>query len=597
MSTIKKLLYFLTPKERKHVLLLLVMIMMMALLDMIGVASILPFMAVLTEPSIVEENFILKNLFQALSVFGVQTSQDFLFALGVIVFMLLILTITFRAITSYLKLRFITLQQQRISKRLKESYLNQPYTWFLHRHSADLGKSILSEVSMLVSSGLSPVLNLVSQSMVVVALLSLLIINDPKLALSIALVFGLIYWIIYRTVRNYLNKIGDERLKSNKLRFTIVAEAFGAAKEIKLAGLEKNYIKKFSEASEIFALRQTSSQIVSQFPRFFLEAIAFGGLLIVILYLMSKSGTFLNAVPTMALYAFAGYRLMPALQELYYSFTQLRFGKPVIEALYDDFKSLDKSNIDEVNEALSFNEKIALKNVYYTYPKASKMALKNISMDIPIRNTVGLVGATGSGKTTIVDIILGLLYTERGTLEIDGQIITKKHTRSWQRLIGYVPQQIFLADNSIAANIAFGIDTKDIDQKAVERAAKIANLHDFVINELPFQYKTTVGERGIRLSGGQRQRIGIARALYNNPKLLILDEATSALDNLTEKAVMDAVNNLGKEITIILIAHRLSTVKKCDKIFFFEKGKLIDKGTFEKLLERNNKFREIALKI
>ena len=240
------------------------------------------------------------------------------------------------------------------------------------------------------------------------------------------------------------------------------------------------------------------------------------------------------------------------------------------------------------------NKSITLKNIYYNYPNVSRTALSGINLSIPVKTTIGLVGATGCGKTTTVDIILGLLEPQRGTLEVDGKIIKNNNSRAWQRSIGYVPQNIYLSDDTIAANIAFGIDPRDINKEKIEKCSKIANLHEFVINELPKQYQTTIGERGIRLSGGQRQRIGIARALYHNPQVLILDEATSALDNQTEEAVMDAVNNLSKNITIILIAHRLSTVKKCDQIFLLEKGKLKNQGTFDELIKNNDNFRRSA---
>ena len=220
--------------------------------------------------------------------------------------------------------------------------------------------------------------------------------------------------------------------------------------------------------------------------------------------------------------------------------------------------------------------------------------LKDISLSIPAKSTVGLVGTTGSGKTTMVDIILGLLEPQKGTLEVDGKIITKQNSRSWQRSIGYVPQHIYLTDNSIAANIAFGVEPKDINQDLVEKASKIANLHNYVINELPKQYHTTIGERGVRLSGGQRQRIGIARALYHESKVLILDEATSALDNQTEKIVMDAIKNLSKDITIILITHRLNTVKNCDKIYLLKNGEIKNEGTFEELINVDEDFRKNA---
>ena len=244
---------------------------------------------------------------------------------------------------------------------------------------------------------------------------------------------------------------------------------------------------------------------------------------------------------------------------------------------------------------MALNSAITLNNIHFRYPNTSRSALQGISIKISAKSKVGLVGSTGSGKTTAVDLVLGLLEAQDGTLEVDGQVITEHNKRAWQRAIGYVPQQIYLADDTVAANIAFGLDAKDIDQAAVEFAAKIANLHDFVHNELPQQYQTTVGERGVRLSGGQRQRIGIARALYHKPQVLILDEATSALDNLTEQAVMEAVHNLGRDTTIILIAHRLSTVRECDMIFLLEKGELKAQGAFEELTRANEQFRAMLL--
>ena len=310
-----------------------------------------------------------------------------------------------------------------------------------------------------------------------------------------------------------------------------------------------------------------------------------------ILYLISRSGTFIEALPIISLYAFAGYRLMPAIQQIYVSLSQLRYIGGSLDALYEDLISIKSLNHKKDINPLSLKNNIVLNHIYYHYPNSSRTALKNITLNIPARATVGLVGSTGSGKTTLVDIILGLFEVKQGTLEVDGQVINEQNRRSWQSSIGYVPQQIFLTDDSVAGNIAFGVDYKDIDLEAVEKAAKIANLHEFVISELPLKYKTTIGERGVRLSGGQRQRIGIARALYHNPQVLILDEATSALDNLTEQAVMEAVHNLGGNITIILIAHRLSTVKKCDTIFLLEKGELKEQGTFEELSKVSDHFR------
>ena len=592
MQTLKKIFFILSSRERKKAGLLFLMILIMALLDMIGVASILPFMAVLTNPDIVQTNIILNKMFQASSIFEVKNTQQFLYVLGVFVFILLVTSLIFKALTNYLQIRFVQMREYSIGKRLVEGYLHQPYNWFLSRHSADLGKTILSEVSQVIGSGMNPLMEVIAKGMVSIALIVLLILADPKLALIVGFSIGGAYGLIFYFTRSFLDRIGKERLKSNQLRFTAVSEAFGAAKEVKVGGLEQIYIKRFSDSAKSFAQTAASATIVRQLPRFILEAIAFGGIMLVILYLMAQTGSFNKALPIISLYVFAGYRLMPALQQTYSALAQLTFVGASLDALSDEIKNLKPFNSNQAQGVLSFNKEITLKNIDYNYPNSSRTALKDVNLKIPAKNTVGIIGSTGCGKTTTVDIILGLLEAQKGTLEVDGQVISRQNSRAWQRTIGYVPQHIYLSDDTVEANIAFGIDLKDINQEAVEKASKIANLHEFVINELPKNYQTTIGERGVRLSGGQRQRIGIARALYSNPQVLILDEATSALDNQTEKAVMDAVNNIGKDITIILIAHRLSTVKKCNKIFLLEKGELKNQGTFEELIKMDDNFRK-----
>ncbi|MDB4154717.1 ABC transporter ATP-binding protein/permease [Candidatus Pelagibacter sp.] len=566
------------------------MIIIMALLDMIGIASILPFMAVLTNPSLIETNFFLSNMYQASSVIGVKTNQEFIFILGVLVFILLIVSLTFKAFTVFVQVRLVQRLDYSIGKRLVEGYLHQSYSWFLNRHSADVGKTILSEVGQVVALGLTPLMELIAKLTVTITLITLLVLVDPKLTLIIGLSLGGAYGFIFYFIRSSLDRLGKERLKNNQLRYLAINQAFGAAKEIKVGGLEKTFIMLFAKSSQNFTRTQATSQVLALLPRFILEALAFGGVLLIILYVIAQKGSFNNALPILSLYVFTGYRLMPALQQIYASFTQLTFVGPSLDSLIDDLKNLKPFNKNQDQGVMHLNKMISLKNINYNYPSTSRTALKNINITIPSKSIVGLVGTTGSGKSTTVDIILGLLEAQKGTLEVDGKIITKQNSRSWQRSIGYVPQHIYLSDDTVAGNIAFGLESKDIDQEAVEKASRIANLHDFVIDELPKQYQNIIGERGVRLSGGQRQRIGIARALYHNPKVLILDEATSALDNKTEKAVMDAVNNLNKEITIIIIAHRFNTLKNCDIIFKLDKGHLISQGTFEELAIENENF-------
>ena len=591
MRTIKKFLFLLSAQERKKLILLVFLILIMALLDMIGVASVLPFVTILVNPNLLETNLVLKKMFEVSTLFGIENNQQFLFFLGIMVFTLVVSSLAFKTIVTYFQVRFIFLREYSIGKRILEGYLHQPYSWFLSRNSSEIGKTILSEVQKLVEIGLYPLMELVAKGAIVIAIVTLLFLVDPKLAFISGFTLGGAYWFIFHFIKKFINRIGKVRLENNQLRFKDVNEAFSAAKQVKLGALEHYYIKRFSHSTKKYAQSIAYSNISYHLPRFILETIAFGGVMLMILYMMMKTGTFNDSLPIISLYVFAGYRLMPALQNMYGALTQLTFVGPSLDKIYDDFNNVKSSNLDKAcnDSILSFKDKITLKNIYFSYPNTSRATIKGINIEISAKSTVGFVGTTGSGKTTTVDVILGLLEPQKGIFEVDGQIITKKNLRSWQRSIGYVPQDIYLADDTIAANIAFGVDFENINQQAVEKASKTAHLHGFVMDELPNQYRTVIGERGVRLSGGQRQRIGLARALYHNPQVLILDEATSALDNQTEKAVMDAINNLGKKITIILIAHRLTTVKNCDIIFMLDNGQLKNKGAFKDLIEDNDK--------
>ena len=594
LRKLQKIFELLNPSEKRQGYWLILLIIIAALFDLIGIYAIVPFLAILANPELLSADNPLNSLFQWASGFGIDTAQHFLITLGITFFFLLFASLAFRAFTTYAQIRFIQMREYSLGRRLIEGYLHQPYIWFLNRDSIDLGKTILSEVHEVIEKALKPVVIIIAQSTLTCALLFLLLTIDSELALYVFAFLVFAYIISYKIGRKFLVRIGQARVVLNRQRFIAVSEAFASPKEVKVSGLEDMFVRRFIVSADPYARDQVSAQVLSQLPRFVLELGVISGMLLVTGYMLSKSDSFASAIPTIALYAFAGYRLIPALQQIYGAITKLRFTGPALDALHTDLMSLQPTQPDTSQDILKFTQAIKLNQVNFSYPNAPQPALRNLSLTIPAKSTVGLVGATGSGKTTTVDLILGLLEAQNGTLAVDGKAITEHNRRSWQRAIGYVPQQIYLADDTVAANIGFGLDAKDIDQEAVERAAKIANLHDFVANELPHRYQTTVGERGVRLSGGQRQRIGIARALYHNPQVLILDEATSALDNLTEQAVMEAVHNLGHEITIILVAHRLSTVRACDTIFLLENGELIGEGTFQQLVDESETFRAMT---
>ena len=344
MNDIKKIFRFLSIKERKQAFFLIVLLFIMAIFDMIGVASILPFMAVLTNPDVVETNEILNYLFNFSKVLGVNNKEDFLFALGISVFILLVTSLTFKAFTMYIQLRFTQLRQFSIGKRLVENYLDQSYSWFLNRHSAELEKKVLSEVTLVVNNAIKPIIELIAKSFLTLGILLLLILIDPKLAFIVFIVLSFSYGVIYKLTRGFLNNIGEESMEANRLRFKSINEAFNAIKEIKIGGLEDSYVDRFKKSAKVFALHQASSAVLVQLPRFALEALAFGGILLVTIYLLDQSGEIVNVIPIISLYAFSGYRLMPAIQQIYSSVSQLRFVGPVLDSLSNDLRSLKKIN-------------------------------------------------------------------------------------------------------------------------------------------------------------------------------------------------------------------------------------------------------------
>ncbi|WP_319409924.1 ABC transporter ATP-binding protein [uncultured Desulfosarcina sp.] len=596
IDTYRKIRDLLDTRERRNALLLLCLILIMGLLEVLGVASIMPFISVASNPEIIHSNKYLSRIYHLLDF---ESTDSFLLFIGSCVFLVVIGSISFKAVTHWAMVRYTQMRNYSISCRLLRKYLNRQYSWFIDRHSADLGKSIITEVLQVVNSVLIPGVQLIANGVVGIFLIFLIIAVNPKIASISLILIGGSYIFIYLYVRNILNRIGIERFDSNQERFRVAHEALGGIKDVKILGIENGYLNAFRKPALRFSKAQTKNLIIGELPRFLLEAIVFGGMLILLLALLAtEKGKMESVLPLIALYTFAGARLIPALQKVYQALAKIRFGKVALDSLHNDMFNDSKNNQNRINfnkkESIQLKNNIELKNVQFRYPQSEKLALKNFNLTIPANKTIAFVGSSGSGKTTAVDLILGLLSPQEGSLSVDGRIINEKNVRSWQQNIGYVPQNIFLIDDTISGNIAFGIDEKKIDKLAVEIAAKTAGLHDYITTELPNGYNTEIGERGVRLSGGQRQRIGIARALYHDPGVLVLDEATSALDNITEKDVMDAVHNLGSRKTIIIIAHRLTTVQKCDQLFMIENGNIVGKGTYNQLLLQNEYFSTLA---
>tara|TARA_B100000963_G_C22640807_1_gene680417 strand:- start:24704 stop:26536 length:1833 start_codon:yes stop_codon:yes gene_type:complete len=594
LKNIYKIFKILNPKERAQALLIFILIFFMALFDVLGIASIMPFIAVALNTNLIFEN---KYLFLVYNYYNFETSESFIFFLGLSCFFILFFTLVFKSITTYYQLNFTFMREYSLSKLLFEKYINQPYEWFLDKNSSELNKSILSEVHIFVSGALLPFMVIVAQSFVSIAIIILIFIVDFKIAIFGSLILSLSYGLIYLYIRNFLNNIGNKRFKTNSERFKLVTEVFSIFKHIKIRDLENFYVNKFKQPAKLNAKYHAQSQIIAQVPRFGLELIAFGSLIFLSLIFISVEDDFKSSIAIIALYAFAGYRLMPALQQIYSNYSVLKFSKVTVDQIFYDIYSLKNNVINNQKFSnFNFNKSIRFDKIFYKYPKSDRFVLNDISFKINYKSTVAFVGQTGSGKSTIADLLIRLLIQTDGNIYIDDTCLDSSNYKYWQRKIGYVPQQTHLIDDSIMANIAVGYSKNQIDKEKIIQVSKIANLHNFITNNLKDGYSTHIGENGVKLSGGQRQRISIARALYSEPKILILDEATSALDNIVEKNILNNIKNFNNEVTIVLITHRISTTNDCDQIILLKDGKINGIGNFEDLKTSNKLFIELAEK-
>jgi ATP-binding cassette, subfamily B, bacterial PglK len=594
IETFRKLFLLFDRTERRRFWLLTGVMLLVAASEIAGISAVLMLLNILANPDAIQSSRTLSYLSE---LSGLETNFSFQVGLAVVVLLVVMVGLAIKAAGTYATIRFSTMRGYTISSRLLAAYLSQPYPWFLRRNSAELEKNVLNEVDGLVQRVILPCLRLVSNGLLVLAILGFLLLVDPMVTLLSGGVLGCGYGLIYLRFRGRLHRLGEDMMDAFENRFLVAQEATGGIKDVKVMGLEATYVRSYSAAARKAAQSGATMGVMSELPRFALEAITFGTMLALILLLLLQSGgDVTEIVPTLGVIAFSTMRLLPSLQQIYHGLVSIRGATAVLNAIVTDFQSTPPLPLADATrtEPLRLERELELSKVSFAYAEAEKPTLRGVDLVIPARTTVGIVGGTGAGKTTLVDLVLGLLTPDDGVIRVDGHPITPENVRAWQGTLGYVPQTIFLTDETIASNIAFGVPKEDIDMAAVERAARIAALHDFVISDLPQGYDTFVGERGVRLSGGQRQRIGIARALYRDPTLLIMDEATSALDNITERVVMEAVDRIRANKTIILIAHRLTTVKTCDTIFLMDRGRLLAQGSYDELLAGNEIFRRMV---
>jgi ABC-type bacteriocin/lantibiotic exporter with double-glycine peptidase domain len=562
-DSLRKTWALFTSREKRKAVWMLGLTVLMALMETGGVISIMPFLAVLGSPSIIHSNVLLDAVY---SRFGFRSSRDFMIVLGLVSIAAVIAASLFKMVTQHLINRFINMLRHSFSARLLSRYLHQPYEFFLARNTAQLSRNVLSEADQLLANLIQPFSQLVAQGAVALAMAALIFWYKPLIATSIVVAVGALYGAIYGLVRKHLVHIGTERQVANGQRFQSCNEALSGIKDVKITHSAAAYQEKFDHASREFSRHLASGETLSQLPLYLVEAAGYSGLIVIALVLMLNRGDIAHVLPALGLYAFAAYRMLPAMQVMYRGLAKLRFSKSTLDTIHRDL-SLSEVPTSAAVHALMPRKEICLHHIRYAYPSTpDKPVLDDFNLTIPVSTSIGIAGRTGAGKSTVMDVMLGLLQPQSGSLTVDGTAIDVGNLATWQRAIGYVPQHIYLADASIKENIAFGVAPTDIDMVAVERAARAAQLHDFVASELERGYDTRIGDRGIRLSGGQRQRVGIARALYRDPPVLFFDEATSALDTQTEEAVNDAIRALSGAKTIVVIAHKETSLRDCARV-------------------------------
>ena len=550
-----------------------------------GIASIMPFMRILADPMSVSENTLAVS---AMGYLGIASPDSFLIVSGVAVLILFVTGNAILATVTWRTIAFSRTAAHSLTSKLFDVYISQPYHYYLGRNSSEMTKNLFAETGIVIGSIVQPIMKLLSEGILSATIIIFLILVDPVISLISAGAFVGAYAVIFFVFKSVLARASRAQVKSNRERFRVAGDAFGAIKEIKLRSLEESYSKAVSRATNRLEKSKEKVQTISMVPRFILETIAFGGLLSLALILFASDYGTQQILPLISAYAFAGYRLMPAMQKVFAAATKMRGAGASLQLIVKELESASTKQT-QGQATVGFENAITLRDITFSYPSSAVPALKSVSLKIRKNAIVGIAGPTGCGKTTLVDILLGLLQPQTGDIIVDSDVVDISNRGAWQGHFGYVPQAIYLSDSDIKQNIAFGVPKEDIDMDRVRFAARLASLDAFVMT-LENGYEADLGERGVKISGGQKQRVGIARALYHDPDILVFDEATSALDNKTELIVMEAINKLAHRKTIILIAHRLSTLEKCDTIFLLDQGRVVDQGDYTTLSRKHAHF-------
>lgn len=575
-----KLRYIFDRKDKIKILLILIVVVIGSFFELMGVAIFTPFVNVIMDPATIQNTEILRRLYE---LGGFSETKGFLAAIAGAIIFVYIFKNVFMALQKNWIYKFSYGIQKKISVRLLKAYIQEPYTFHLNKNIAVLQRS-LQEDTDLFTKGIIHVLELIAEIVVCGVLGAFLFVESKSITLIVLVMLVVCVGIFTSISRKFSKSLGAQCQEYKGKLYQWVNQSLGGIKELKILNREDYFIDSYENyfGKYIYGLR--INRLIAVLPRHFVEAVCMSSLLLaVIVKMFWGQGDITKYISQLAVFAVASFRLLPAVGKINEHVADILYSYPSLDLIYHDLKQIAEEPEVKVKEELDwkFQREIRVKNVSYHYPDTEEWVLQGVSFSIPKGKTAAFIGPSGAGKTTMVDIILGLLKPQMGKLYAD-ELNIQKHQYVWQKEIGYIPQVIYLSDDTIRNNIAFGIRADELDEAAVMEAVKKAQLYDFV-ESLPDGLDTLVGDRGVRLSGGQRQRIGIARALYHDPEVLVLDEATSALDNETEAAVMEAIDNLQGQKTILIIAHRLTTIRNADIVFEVADGKVCERAKQEVL--------------
>lgn len=571
----KKLKVLLDKKQKRFMVLLVFMMLIGAILEVFSVATVIPVANIVFSPNEIHENELLSTLY---NLFGFKTDRTF----GIAVMLSLVVAFVLKNIYIYfmqkVMYRFVYTNQFRTSERMMKNYMRRGYEFYLSADTAVIQRSITSDVNNMYALILS-LLQLISEVIVFVVLSIVLVVTDPVMTIVIASLLGITLLAIKIVIKPIMRRAGEENQDYYSNLFKWISQTVTGIKEVKIGGREKYFIDTYCGYGKGYVNAVQRYTLYNNIPRLIIETVCVAGIVGYLLFLYLGSSETGNVLDIIAAFGVALMRLMPCANRINNQLNSISYFEPFFMGVSDnlqdeiDGKNVDTSVFEVRHDKLPAEKEIKLVNISYKYPNTDKWILKDANVTIPVGSAVGIVGETGSGKSTFVDVLLGLLVLQEGAIEVDGQnIFEGDNYRKWLKNVGYIPQTVFMIDDTIRKNVAFGVPEDEIDEERVWEVLREAQLDEFV-KSLPEGLETGVGERGIRLSGGQKQRISIARALYEDPKVLVLDEATSALDNDTEKAIMDSINHLHGKKTLIIIAHRLQTIEKCDAVYRIEGAK------------------------